>query len=95
MPGRRPELALVAQKDTTAPTPGNAAAIARIHLGLGDRDAALRWLDRAAEWREPFFASESMAAPLFDPLRGSPRFAALLRRVGFDPTFLTRTRPMP
>jgi serine/threonine-protein kinase len=55
-------------------------------------EACLTWLDRAAEWREPFFASESMAAPLFDPLRGNPRFAALLRRVGFDPTLLAARR---
>ena len=87
--------ALLAQLDATQPTGGNAAAIARIHLGLGDLEACLTWLDRAAEWREPFFASESMAAPLFDPLRGNPRFAALLRQVGFDPTLLAGGRRMP
>jgi hypothetical protein len=73
---------LMATLDGTRTGTGDASALARIYLGLGDTDAALAWLDRAAAARDPFFASESMAAPIFDPLRGDPRFAALLRRVG-------------
>jgi eukaryotic-like serine/threonine-protein kinase len=73
---------LMATLDGTRSGTGDASAIARIYLGLGDTDSALAWLDRAAAARDPFFASESMAAPIFDPLRGDPRFAALVRRVG-------------
>lgn len=80
--------ALLTRFDRAHPAPGDAAAIARIHLGLGELDSTLAWLDRAAVARDPFFASESMASPLFDPLRGEPRFAALLRRLGLDPAEL-------
>lgn len=83
-------LAVLAQIDTTRPGGGNAAAIARIYLGMGRTDTALEWLDRAAEVRDPFFASESMASPIFDPLRGKPQFAALVNRVGLDPGVLAR-----
>ncbi len=68
---------------------GNAAAIARIHLGLDDTERALTWYERAADQRDTFFGSESMASPIFDPLRDNPRFAALLRRVNLDVEALT------
>ena len=61
-----------------------ATALARVHLGLGDTAQALAWLERAADRRESFFVSESMSSRIFDPLRRSPRFAALVRRVGLD-----------
>ncbi len=62
----------------------NAAAIARIHLGLGNIDQALSWLERAVDQRDTFFGSESMASHLFDPLRTDPRFERLARRVNLD-----------
>ena len=64
--------------------PGNRAfAIALVHLGLGNNDQALRWLQTAylerSEWLV-FFTP----APLFDPLRPDPRFSALMRKIGIE-----------
>ncbi len=81
---------LLRELEAVAGATGSAAAIARIHLGLGSLDAALEWLERAADVRDPFFGSESMGSTLFDPLRGDPRFANLVRRVGLDVNALTR-----
>jgi eukaryotic-like serine/threonine-protein kinase len=80
--------ALLSRIDATDPAGGNAAAIARVYLGLNDLDGSLTWLDSAADVRDPFFSNESMASPLFDPLRAKPRFVALLRRLGLDPKLL-------
>jgi TolB-like protein/Flp pilus assembly protein TadD len=78
--------------DSTKVATGNAAAIARIHLGLGDLTAALDWLERAADAHDPFFGSEPLASPLFDPLRGDPRFADVVRKVNLDVDVLAEQR---
>jgi TolB-like protein/Tfp pilus assembly protein PilF len=52
-----------------------------IHAGLGDKERALAWLDKSLSTRDP----ESMILPVdprLDSLRGDPRFAALVRRMG-------------
>jgi tetratricopeptide (TPR) repeat protein len=64
------------------------AAIARIHLGLGDLDAALMWMVRAVDVHDPFYSSEPLSAPLFAPLRATPAFADIARRVNLDPARL-------
>ncbi len=61
---------------------GAAAAAARVFIGLGDNARALTLLERAATDRDSFYSSESLAESFFDPLRGDPRFAALVGRVG-------------
>ncbi len=78
--------------DSTDLATGNAAAIARIHLGLGNHSAALRWLDRAADAHDPFFGSEPLASPLFDPIRRDPRFAAVVRKTNLNLDALSRIR---
>jgi serine/threonine-protein kinase len=78
--------------DSSDVTTGNAAAIARIHLGLGDFSAALDWLDRAADAHDPFFGSEPLASPLFDPLRDEPRFAEIVRKTNLDLEAVVRDR---
>ena len=55
--------------------------VATIHAGFGDADAAFTWLDRAAEERASFLLHLQWD-PRFDPLRGDPRFRALLERIG-------------
>jgi serine/threonine-protein kinase len=74
------------------PGAGREAAVARIHLGLEDPSAALLWLDRAADVRDPFFSSEPIASPIFDALRNDPRFAEILRKVNLDVGRLTGPR---
>ncbi len=64
---------------------GTDVAIARIALSLGGTSEALERLERAARARDPFFSSESATSPVFDALRTSPRYAALLRSVGLTP----------
>lgn len=50
-----------------------------IHLGLGQRDAALTWLERL---EEEHGARTFLVDPIFDPIRSEPRFQELLQRLG-------------
>jgi len=59
----------------------DAAAIGWIYAGLGDKDQAFAWFDRALEERSPNLV-DLKVEPAWDPLRSDPRFAALLRRLG-------------
>jgi serine/threonine-protein kinase len=61
-----------------------AGAAARVYLGLGDTAQALTMLERAAAQRDMSFSTEVLAEPFFDPIRHSPRFAAVVTRVGLD-----------
>src|SRR5213596_3190397 len=64
--------------------PGNTAfAIALVHLGLGNNDQALRWLQTAYQERSEWLVFFT-PAPLFDLLRSDPRFRALMRKVGIE-----------
>ena len=77
-------LALLGELERAGTGPNAASAIARIQLGLGDYPSALEWLERGAERHDSFFTSESLASPLFDPIRTDPRFAAIVASTGLD-----------
>ncbi len=51
------------------------------HLGLGDRDRAMMWLERAFAERSDFLIYLGVDA-VFDPLREDPRFRSLVARIG-------------
>jgi hypothetical protein len=55
------------------------ANIALVYVGLGDRDQAMMWLDKAYQAR---FNPSILLRPAFDPLRSDSRFQDLLRRIG-------------
>ncbi|HEV2021462.1 MAG TPA: protein kinase [Terriglobales bacterium] len=55
--------------------------VALVYAGLGERDKAFAWLDKAYE-EHSFNLSNLKVEPRFDPLRSDPRFADLLRRIG-------------
>jgi tetratricopeptide (TPR) repeat protein len=55
--------------------------IAAIHVGLGEKDQAFDWMQRAYDDRSAWLVYLKVD-PLFDPVRGDARFADLLRRVG-------------
>ena len=59
-------------------------SVALVHAGLGDREQAMTWLEKAYAERSdymPYLALE----PMLDGLRADPRFAALIRRTGVSP----------
>jgi hypothetical protein len=56
----------------------------RAFSGLGDRESAFRWLEKAYEERSSTMAYIRSDA-IYDPLRTDPRFAALLRRMNLQP----------
>jgi TolB-like protein/Flp pilus assembly protein TadD len=58
-------------------------SFAWIHLGLGDRDAAFEWLDRAIDARDQLIMPIKSYA-FFDPIRADPRFRELLRKMHLD-----------
>jgi TolB-like protein/DNA-binding winged helix-turn-helix (wHTH) protein/tetratricopeptide (TPR) repeat protein len=57
--------------------------VSLVYVGLGETDKALDWLERAYQERSgPLL--ELNVDPMFDPLRGDPRFAAILRKMGLE-----------
>ena len=53
---------------------------ALIYTGLGEKDEAFRWMERAVEERTEYLVYLRVE-PLADPLRDDPRFADLINRV--------------
>jgi eukaryotic-like serine/threonine-protein kinase len=58
--------------------------VALVYTGLGERDKAFGWLDKASE-EHSFNLIYLKTEPRFDPLRSDPHFAELLRRMGLSP----------
>jgi len=58
--------------------------IAAIYAGLGDKDQAFAWLDKAYDERSDLLVNLKREQK-FDGLRSDPRFSDLLRRVGLAP----------
>jgi tetratricopeptide (TPR) repeat protein len=58
-----------------------AFAISEIQLGLGRVDAALEWLEKAADERHLGYYLPSVD-PKYDAVRQNPRFQALMKRLG-------------
>jgi TolB-like protein/Tfp pilus assembly protein PilF len=59
----------------------SSVAFATVYLGLGDVERALDWTERAREERRGWVAYLRVN-PIFDPLRESPRFDALIEKMG-------------
>jgi tetratricopeptide (TPR) repeat protein len=57
-------------------------AMALIHAGLGERDAAFEWLERAYAVRDVHLVFLTID-PKWDVLRSDPRFDAMVARCGF------------
>jgi TolB-like protein/Tfp pilus assembly protein PilF len=64
-------------QQTTSPSPYN---VAIVHLGLGDYERAIDWLERAYEARNMHLVYSNQG-PRFDPLRDNPRFISLMERI--------------
>jgi TolB-like protein/Tfp pilus assembly protein PilF len=84
--GRRTEalrlLEELKQRQRTGYVP--AAAFVNAYLGLGDNEQAFAWLERGYQ-EQSTILQWIKVHPYFDPLRGDPRFADLVRRIGLDP----------
>ena len=51
------------------------------YLGLGDRDEALKWVERSYQGKEYEMFAWIKIHPMLDPLRGDPRFEAFVNRI--------------
>ena len=58
--------------------------IAMVHLGLGDTARALAALERANEVGEMWANFSPVLDPIYNPVRHSPRWATLVKRVGLS-----------
>ena len=56
-----------------------------IDIGIGDYERALDRLDEAFERRDSLLVY-IQCEPVCDPLRGHPRYQALIERIGFPKT---------
>jgi hypothetical protein len=52
-----------------------------LYLSLGNREEAVRWLEQSVADHEDIDITFIKVDPLLDPLRGDPRFEALVRKV--------------
>ncbi len=59
------------------------SAFAMGHVGLQDWDAALSWLDKAIDARDPI-VMPIKTFPFLDPVRGDARYLALLKKMRLE-----------
>jgi hypothetical protein len=57
--------------------------LAIIYLGIGDNGRAMNYLEQAYSVRSQWLTWLKMD-PIFDPLRKTPRFIALMKKLNFD-----------
>jgi serine/threonine-protein kinase len=69
---------------------GSPIAMAMGYTGLGDRAAALTWLERAAREKDPWLYAMSINAPIFDSIRDDPRFADAAKTMKLDPAAMAK-----
>ena len=60
-----------------------AGAFVNAYLGLGENEQAFAWLEQAYKEQSNILQFLKVH-PYFDPIRGDPRFASLLRRTGLE-----------
>jgi TolB-like protein/DNA-binding winged helix-turn-helix (wHTH) protein/tetratricopeptide (TPR) repeat protein len=63
----------------------SAVFMAKIYAGLGEKEEAFEWLEKAYEDRSIVSVGYIKTNPMFDPLRSDPRFADLIRRTNLQP----------
>jgi len=72
--------------------------IALVYTGMGDKELAFQWLDKAYAERSDYLVYLP-TEPMADPLRGDPRFDALLKRLGLaavkSPVEISREKLAP
>src|SRR5580704_314611 len=54
-----------------------------VYTGLGDRNSAFDWLEKA--YHERTMRIQELPQPIFDSLRSDPRYHDLMRRIGLSP----------
>lgn len=59
----------------------DAVAVVMAYIGVGDKQQALSWLEKAYAERSTNLVSIKVS-PIFDPLRSEPRFQEVMRRMG-------------
>ena len=59
----------------------SAYSFALVYIGLGEKDEALRWLEKSYDDRAGSDVGWIRVDPLLDPLRGDPRFEALAEKI--------------
>jgi eukaryotic-like serine/threonine-protein kinase len=69
------QLHVIARHDYVSPV-----SFATLHMGLGDHDEALDWMERARAERRGWLAYLRVN-PMVDPIRAHPRFLTLLREM--------------
>ena len=52
-----------------------------LYLSLGNREEAIRWLEESVAGHKDMDVNLIKVDPLLDPLRGDPRFEALVQKV--------------
>jgi len=81
--GRRDDALRIAN-ELMQPGPGGFIVplpLAVVHAGLGDKDQAFEWLNRAADAHDSLL-SYVQVVPTYDSLRDDPRYPQLLNRLG-------------
>ena len=59
----------------------SAYGFALLYVGLGNKDEALKWLERSYQAKDYLSISLIKVNPIFDPLRGDPRFEKLANQI--------------